>query len=110
MARASTSFSLRLLNERIRHLDFVKDHEVVRTGRAGPSRRRRNHKQHRAAIEKQGWPTHQLIMTFDPQRLYYWVEALFPDPRKAFPDRAPTTIGRQEGREQARELTERKTA
>jgi hypothetical protein len=26
------------------------------------------------AILKRGWPTHQLIMTFDPRRLYYRVE------------------------------------
>jgi hypothetical protein len=38
------------------------------------------------AIETKGWPTHQLMMEFSPQRLYYWVETLFAAYRKAYPD------------------------
>jgi integrase len=44
-----------------------------------------------AAIKAKGWPTHQLNMEFSPQRLYYWVETLFSDYRKANPDRAVLT-------------------
>jgi integrase len=43
------------------------------------------------AIKAKGWPTHQLNMTFDPKRLYSWVETLFTDYRKAFPDRPRLT-------------------
>ena len=45
----------------------------------------------RDAIKAKGWPTHQLNMEFDPKRLYYWVETLFTDYRKAFPDRPRLT-------------------
>lgn len=43
------------------------------------------------AIAAKGWPTHRLNMAFDPKRLYYWVETLFTDYRKAFPDRPRLT-------------------
>ncbi len=43
------------------------------------------------AIAAKGWPTHQLNMEFDPKRLYMWVETLFADYRKAFPDRPRLT-------------------
>jgi integrase len=39
------------------------------------------------ALQAKGWPTHQLNMTFAPQRLYYWVETLFADYRAAHADR-----------------------
>jgi integrase len=41
----------------------------------------------KVAIAAKGWPTHQLNMEFSPQRLYYWVETLFADYRKAHPER-----------------------
>lgn len=37
----------------------------------------------KAAIKAKGWPTHQLNDRFAPQRLYFWVETLFSDYRKA---------------------------
>ena len=43
----------------------------------------------KAALKAKGWPTHQLKTEFSPQRLYYWVETLFADYRKASPDRPP---------------------
>jgi integrase len=45
----------------------------------------------KAAIAAKGWPTHQLNPEFSPQRLYYWVETLFADYRKAFPERPVLT-------------------
>ena len=45
----------------------------------------------KAALKAKGWPTHQLNMEFDPKRLYYWIETLFTDYRKAFPDRPRLT-------------------
>jgi integrase len=45
----------------------------------------------KAALIAKGWPTHQLNDEFAPQRLYYWVETLFADYRKAFPDRPVLT-------------------
>jgi integrase len=45
----------------------------------------------KAVLVAKGWPTHQLNPEFDPQRLYYWVETLFADYRKAFPDRQVLT-------------------
>ena len=45
----------------------------------------------KAALRAKGWPTHQLNMEFSPQRLYFWVETLFADYRKAFPDRSALT-------------------
>lgn len=45
----------------------------------------------KAALTAKGWPTHQLNAEFAPQRLYYWVETLFADYRKAFPDRPVLT-------------------
>jgi integrase len=39
------------------------------------------------ALKAKGWPTHQLIDEFKPIRLYYWVETLFADYRKAHKDR-----------------------
>ena len=45
----------------------------------------------KAALEAKGWPTHQLSAEFSPQRLYYWVETLFADYRKAFPGRPRLT-------------------
>lgn len=43
------------------------------------------------AITAKGWPTHQLKDEFSPQRLYFWVETLFSDYRKAFPKRPVLT-------------------
>lgn len=45
----------------------------------------------KAAIRAKGWPVHQLKDEFSPQRLYFWVETLFTDYRKAFPDRPVLT-------------------
>jgi hypothetical protein len=45
----------------------------------------------KAAIAAKGWPTHQLVDEFSPQRLYYWVETLFADYRKAYPEREVLT-------------------
>lgn len=45
----------------------------------------------KTALEAKGWPTHQLSAEFSPQRLYYWIETLFADYRKAFPDRPRLT-------------------
>jgi integrase len=48
----------------------------------------------KALIQAKGWPTHQFKDEFSPQRLYYWVETLFADYRKAFPDRPVLTTHR----------------
>src|SRR5262249_4349298 len=45
----------------------------------------------KAALAAKGWPTHKLKDEFAPQRLYFWVETLFADYRKAFPDRPALT-------------------
>jgi integrase len=45
----------------------------------------------KAAIKAKGWPTHQIVDEFSPRRLYFWVETLFTDYRKAFPDRPRLT-------------------
>jgi integrase len=45
----------------------------------------------KAALKAKGFPTHQLKDEFSPQRLYYWVETLFADYRKAHPDRPTLT-------------------
>lgn len=45
----------------------------------------------RAAIAEKGFPTHQMIEEFSPQRLYYWIETLFADYRKANKERPPLT-------------------
>jgi integrase len=45
----------------------------------------------KAAIESKGWPTHQMIEEFSPQRLYFWIETLFSDYRKANKDRPVLT-------------------
>jgi hypothetical protein len=45
----------------------------------------------KAALAAKNFPTHQLKDEFSVQRLYYWVETLFADYRKAFPDRPPLT-------------------
>lgn len=45
----------------------------------------------REAIKAKGWPTHRMVMAFDPKRLYQWVEGLFADYRKAFPARPRLT-------------------
>jgi integrase len=45
----------------------------------------------KAAVAAKGWPTHQLNPEFSPQRLYYWVEALFADYRTANPERPVLT-------------------
>jgi integrase len=45
----------------------------------------------KAALQAKGWPTHQLNPVFAPERLYYWVELLFSDYRKAHPDRSVLT-------------------
>jgi integrase len=44
-----------------------------------------------AALRAAGFPAHQVNPEFAPQRLYYWVEALFADYRKAFPGRPHLT-------------------
>jgi integrase len=43
------------------------------------------------ALQAKGWPTHQLNPVFAPERLYYWVETLFADYRKAFQNRPVLT-------------------
>lgn len=40
----------------------------------------------KVAIRAKGWPTHQMNPEFAPERLYYWVETLFADYRKAHPN------------------------
>ena len=45
----------------------------------------------KASLKAKGWPTHRLSTEFDPKRLYYWIETLFTDYRKAFPDRPRLT-------------------
>jgi integrase len=45
----------------------------------------------KAAIQANGWPTHQLNEEFAPQRLYFWVETLFADYRTANKDRQALT-------------------
>ncbi len=45
----------------------------------------------KTAIIAKGWPTHQLMDEFSPQRLYFWVETVFADYKKAFPDRPALT-------------------
>jgi integrase len=40
-----------------------------------------------AALTAKGFPTHQMNPEFSPQRLYYWVETLFADYRKANTDK-----------------------
>jgi integrase len=45
----------------------------------------------KAALKAKGYPTHQLNPEFSPQRLYFWVETLFSDYRKTFPDRPRLT-------------------
>ena len=45
----------------------------------------------KVALMALGHPTHWLNPAFGPERLYYWVEALFADYRKAFPGRPPLT-------------------
>jgi integrase len=45
----------------------------------------------RAALKAKGFPTHQMKEEFSPQRLYFWVETLFSDYRKAFPDQPVLT-------------------
>lgn len=43
------------------------------------------------AVSAKGWPVHQLKEEFTPKRLYNWVEMLFSDYRRAFPDRPVLT-------------------
>lgn len=45
----------------------------------------------KVALDEKGFPSHQLNPVFSPQRLYYWVETLFSDYRKAFKDRPVLT-------------------
>jgi integrase len=45
----------------------------------------------KVALEAKGFPTHQLNPEFSPRHLYFWVETLFADYRKAFPDRPALT-------------------
>ena len=45
----------------------------------------------KTALEAKGFPTHRMRDEFSPQRLYYWVETLFADYRKAFQDRPVLT-------------------
>src|SRR5262245_41671434 len=45
----------------------------------------------KAALKAKGFPTHQLRDEFSPQRLYYWIETLFADYRKAHADRPTLT-------------------
>ncbi len=41
----------------------------------------------KAALVAKGFPVHRLNEEFSPRRLYFWVETLFADYRKAFKDR-----------------------
>jgi integrase len=45
----------------------------------------------KAVLKAKGFPTHRMKDEFSPQRLYFWVETLFSDYRRAFPDRPPLT-------------------
>jgi hypothetical protein len=45
----------------------------------------------KAATRAKGWPTHQIMDEFSPKRRDFWVETLFSDYRKAFPDRPVLT-------------------
>lgn len=45
----------------------------------------------KAALAEKGWPVQQLKGEFAPQRLYYWVETLFANYKKAHPKRDLTT-------------------
>jgi integrase len=45
----------------------------------------------KAALKAKGWPTHQIMNEFSPKRLYFWVETVFTDYRKAFSDRPRLT-------------------
>jgi integrase len=45
----------------------------------------------KAALKAKGFPTHKLGAEFLPRRLYFWIESLFADYRKAFPDRPVLT-------------------
>lgn len=45
----------------------------------------------KVALKARGVPTHQLNPEFSPQRLYFWVETLFADYRKANADRPVLT-------------------
>jgi hypothetical protein len=45
----------------------------------------------KAALLAKGFPTHQLVPVFSPQRLYFWTETLFANYRKAFPARPVLT-------------------
>ncbi len=41
----------------------------------------------KAAIKAKGFPSHRIMDEFGPKRLYFWVESVFADYRKAYPDR-----------------------
>lgn len=45
----------------------------------------------KAVLKARGFPTHQLNPEFSLQRLYYWIETLFAEYRKAYPDRPVLT-------------------
>jgi len=45
----------------------------------------------KAAIKAKGFPAHRIMDEFGPKRLYFWVESVFADYRKAFPDRPVLT-------------------
>jgi integrase len=45
----------------------------------------------KAALQEKGLPSHRTLDAFAPQRLYFWIESLFADYRKAFPDRTVLT-------------------
>jgi integrase len=45
----------------------------------------------KAAISAKGWPGHQLNLEFSPKRLYFWIETLFTEYRKANKDRPVLT-------------------
>jgi integrase len=45
----------------------------------------------KVALKAKGFPTHRMIDEFSPQRLYFWVETLFSDYRKAHPEAALTS-------------------
>jgi integrase len=45
----------------------------------------------KAALRAKGFPAHRIKDEFSPQRLYFWIESLFADYRKAFPDRPVLT-------------------
>ena len=59
--------------------------------RAKPGRGKTTYRASRTALKAKGFPMHQLNPEFSPQRLYFWIETLFADYRKAHTDRPVLT-------------------